>query len=240
MKRKNMGSSGGAFRPPPPVNTGRGGSGGSGGSGRSSGGGKGGRGGKGGKGRKGGKGGKGGKGQISNKVKLVQNEYQQHYVDTGERPQNFIRETDPENTEERFNEYPKLKRLLELKTELIEERAVPAQYLKADLLNYDLSKIGNKFDVIYIDPPWEEYARRAANISANIEPPEYWGIDQIADLQIEAVADSPSFIFIWCGCGGGLLHDPEKPCHLDEGRCVLRCTSYTRDCTHNTRRQTRM
>ena len=36
----------------------------------------------------------------------------------------------------------------------------PYRYLKCDLLQYSLSNLGSKFDVICIDPPLEEYTRR--------------------------------------------------------------------------------
>jgi mRNA m6A methyltransferase non-catalytic subunit len=58
--------------------------------------------------------------------------------------------------EERFDEYPKLKELLKLKSELIKKRNHPVQYIKADLKNFDYTQIG-KFDVILMDPPWLEY-----------------------------------------------------------------------------------
>ena len=34
------------------------------------------------------------------------------------------------------------------------------RYLKCDLLTYNLNELKTKFDVIYIDPPLEEYTRR--------------------------------------------------------------------------------
>ena len=37
----------------------------------------------------------------------AQNDYSQHFVDTGYRPQNFVRDLD--YTSDRFEEYPKLK-----------------------------------------------------------------------------------------------------------------------------------
>lgn len=40
------------------------------------------------------------------------NDYCQHFVDTGQRPQNFIRDV---RIDERFEEYPKLKELIKLK-----------------------------------------------------------------------------------------------------------------------------
>ena len=39
-------------------------------------------------------------------------------------------------------------------------RATPPTTKKVDLRNFDLTTLGTKFDVIMIDPPWEEYRRR--------------------------------------------------------------------------------
>ncbi|VDN14623.1 unnamed protein product [Dibothriocephalus latus] len=86
------------------------------------------------------------------------NDYCQHFVDTGERPQNFIRDTGLKN---RFEEYPKLRELIHLKDELIQARATPPMYLRADLLNFDLRELDSVFDVILIEPPLEEYNKSA-------------------------------------------------------------------------------
>ncbi|VEL22465.1 unnamed protein product [Protopolystoma xenopodis] len=85
------------------------------------------------------------------------NDYSQHFVDTGERPQNFIRDTGLKN---RFEEYPKLRELIRLKDALIVERATPPMYLRADLSTFDLCQLGSQFDTILIDPPLEEYTRK--------------------------------------------------------------------------------
>lgn len=61
--------------------------------------------------------------------------------------------------EERFIEYPKLKELIKLKNELIQKRNHPARYIKTDLLGFDFEQLG-KFDVIHVDPPWQEYENR--------------------------------------------------------------------------------
>ena len=44
------------------------------------------------------------------------NDYQQHFVDTGNRPHNYIRDV---GVTERFEEYPKLKELIRLKDQQI-------------------------------------------------------------------------------------------------------------------------
>ena len=55
------------------------------------------------------------------------NDYCQHFVNTKERPQNFIMNITPE---ERFDEYPTLKKLIKLKSELIQKRNHPPVYIK--------------------------------------------------------------------------------------------------------------
>lgn len=65
------------------------------------------------------------------------NDYCQHFVDTGQRPQNFIRDV---GLADRFEEYPKLRELIKLKDDLIAQTAVPPMYLKCDL------KVGILFD----------------------------------------------------------------------------------------------
>lgn len=90
------------------------------------------------------------------------NDYNQYFVDIGQRPQNFIR--DP-GLNERFEEYPKLRELIRLKDELIARTNVPARpmYLKNGLKSSDdkdfplHDHIGTEFDVILIDPPLYEY-----------------------------------------------------------------------------------
>ena len=89
----------------------------------------------------------------------VKNDYSQHFLETGERPQNFIRDT---TVEEGLAEYPKLARLLAAKDAMVDSRRTPPMYVQADLKSFDLRSLGTKFDLIYLDPPWEEYARRAA------------------------------------------------------------------------------
>lgn len=63
----------------------------------------------------------------------------------------------------RYEEYPRLKELTERKDALVANTATPPYCLKADLRTLKLSTetFGTKFDVILVDPPWEEYVRRA-------------------------------------------------------------------------------
>jgi len=48
---------------------------------------------------------------------------------------------------------------------------------------------------VLIDPPWEEYARRAPG-APGLDDAWLW--QDIQALDIAAVADTPSFVFLWC------------------------------------------
>ncbi|CAN8246708.1 unnamed protein product [Cochlearia groenlandica] len=128
-----------------------------------------------------------------------QNDYSQNFVDTGMRPQNFIRELELTNVED----YPKLRELIQKKDEIVSNAASAPMYLQGDLHEVELSPelFGTKFDVILVDPPWEEYVHRAPGVSDSME---YWSFEDIINLKIEAIADTPSFLFLWVGDGVGL------------------------------------
>ncbi|SBT49717.1 methyltransferase, putative [Plasmodium ovale wallikeri] len=160
----------------------------------------------------------------------LQNDYNQNFVNTGERPQNFIRDSD-EN--KRFDKYPKLKQLLELKNIIIKKRSTPARYIRCDLRTFDLGNLDVKFDVILIDPPWKEYYdRKIYNLDVlnsihidnydlyndiNNEKDKYWSLEDIARLDIEKIAEVPSFLFLWCGVT-----------HLEDARILLNKWGYRR------------
>jgi N6-adenosine-specific RNA methylase IME4 len=60
-----------------------------------------------------------------------------------------------------------------------------------------------KFDVVLIDPPWEEYVRRAPGFVKE-QDREAWTWQEIKSLDIGSIADTPSFVFLWCGSEEGL------------------------------------
>ncbi|KAG5321939.1 MET14 methyltransferase, partial [Pseudoatta argentina] len=138
------------------------------------------------------------------------NDYCQHFIDTGQRPQNFIRDV---GLADRFEEYPKLRELIKLKDDLIAETATPPMYLKTDLLSYNLKELNCKFDVILIEPPLEEYQRTCGATNVQL-----WNWDQIMELDIGEVAANRSFVFLWCGSSDG----------LDMGRFCLRKWGFRR------------
>ncbi|KAJ4772462.1 N6-adenosine-methyltransferase subunit METTL14 [Rhynchospora pubera] len=96
-------------------------------------------------------------------------------------------------------------------------------YYKCDLRDHVLSPefFGTKFDVIFVDPPWEEYVHRALGITDHIE---YWTFDEIMNLKIEAIADTPSFIFLWVGDGVGL--EQGKARHANRRSWCLSCQEH--------------
>lgn len=112
-----------------------------------------------------------------------QNDYSQNFVDTGMRPQNFIRELELTNVVE---DYPKLRELIQKKDEIVSKSASPPMYHKCDLKDFELSPefFGTKFDVILIDPPWEEYVHRAPGVADHME---YWTFEEIMNLKIEVI-----------------------------------------------------
>ncbi|XP_015919636.1 N(6)-adenosine-methyltransferase non-catalytic subunit METTL14 [Parasteatoda tepidariorum] len=138
------------------------------------------------------------------------NDYCQHFVDTGQRPQNFIRDV---GLADRFEEYPKLKELIRLKDDLIAKTATPPMYLKCDLENFDFRELNCKFDVILVEAPLEEYQRTYGMTNM-----KFWTWEEIMKLEIEEVAAPRSFIFLWCGSSDG----------LDLGRQCLRKWGFRR------------
>ena len=142
------------------------------------------------------------------------NDYCLHFVETGERPQNFIRDYEEEK---RFLDYPKLNELIKLKNEVLKKRATPAMWLKCDLKTFDLSTLG-KFDVILIDPPLPEYYRRAQTFGVDLAPFEPWTFDEIQNLRVDLIADNCCFLFLWVGSNEG----------LDKGRELLKNWNFRR------------
>lgn len=133
--------------------------------------------------------------KVSSKF-LTRNDYCQTFIDTGLRPQNFIRDLDYQN---RYSEYPKIQRLIKLKDDILAKRASPGMSLKCDLKTFDLASLGTKFDVVLLDPPWEEYQTRVAGMYVPDEDLSTWTLDELKALKVGEVADHQSFVFLWCG-----------------------------------------
>lgn len=143
------------------------------------------------------------------------NDYCQYFVDSGDRPQNFIRDVGLAN---RFEEYPKLRELIRLKDELISKTNVSPQYMNCDLEVFDLAELDSKFDVILIEPPLEEMTRMCGAVCD-----KYWTWEEVERLEIDQIAAQRSFCWIWCGSSDGL--DAARRCFKRWGfrRCEDIC-----------------
>lgn len=148
------------------------------------------------------------------------NDYCQHFVDTGQRPQNFIRDV---GLSDRFEEYPKLKELIRLKDQLISETATPPMYQKLDLRFCPnlAERLRGKFDVILIEPPLAEYHIRSSvlpSCPSTGTPVDFWSWDEIMSLPVDEIAAQRSFVFLWVGSSDG----------LDAGRACLKKWGFRR------------
>jgi mRNA (2'-O-methyladenosine-N6-)-methyltransferase len=82
----------------------------------------------------------------------------------------------------------------------------PPFYINADLRTFNLLALEAKFDVILLNPPWLEYAERLKHLP---NPPtmDAWSIDDLSLLPINAISNSPSFLYMWAGS-----HDNVESC----------------------------
>ena len=55
----------------------------------------------------------------------------------------------------------------------IKQGATQPMYLQTDLKTFDFSTLGVKFDVILLEPPLEEYQRRASGVTFSWSPWEW-------------------------------------------------------------------
>jgi hypothetical protein len=94
------------------------------------------------------------------------------------------------SVKERFRDIPRLQRVQQLKTDIIEERSTPSLYKQADLsrIGGRLSELG-QFDVVLVEPPLLEYSTRAPG---SVQTVPSWDWAQIQSLDIKGVsAPSP-------------------------------------------------
>ena len=121
----------------------------------------------------------------------------QHFVESGENPQNFIVTND-------IDLFPKIKQLRTLKDcNVNENRLHDPLWINADLRQLPLWPVlQTKFETIVVDPPWYEYYARAGAFPPKCDHNEStlpWSFEEIRDLRIEDIAASPGFCFVWCG-----------------------------------------
>ena len=84
---------------------------------------------------------------------------------------------------DRFKDHANHKNLIDKLDSYLTTRNHPPMYLKERVKELDLPQLG-EFDVIMIDPPWEEYKKRAEffNINGNSEKLENWRLEEIMNL----------------------------------------------------------
>eukprot|EP01055_Gregarina_sp_Pseudo9_P000141 Gregarina_sp_Pseudo_9__140@NODE_1096_length_1880_cov_128_756111_g1024_i0_p1_GENE_NODE_1096_length_1880_cov_128_756111_g1024_i0NODE_1096_length_1880_cov_128_756111_g1024_i0_p1_ORF_typecomplete_len446_score75_61MTA70/PF05063_14/1e44N6adenineMlase/PF10237_9/0_26_NODE_1096_length_1880_cov_128_756111_g1024_i01911339 len=109
----------------------------------------------------------------------------------------------------RFTQYPRWARLIQEKIEIRAARVHPPQFLKCDLKRFDLSSLGTQFDVILVDPPWDEYRRRTPCVP-KADARRTWSLQDLKNLRVDLLADSQCFLCIWAGAT-----------HLDEARTLM-------------------
>eukprot|EP00435_Cladocopium_sp_Y103_P050964 s449_g15.t1 len=114
--------------------------------------------------------------KVSSKF-LTRNDYCQTFIDTGLRPQNFIRDLDYQN---RYSEYPKIQRLIKLKDDILAKRASPGMSLKCDLKRLAMRQ------TVTVN------GGQSGDLST-------WTMEELKALKVGEVADHQSFVFLWCG-----------------------------------------
>ncbi|KAK4049781.1 regulatory protein [Microbotryomycetes sp. JL201] len=137
----------------------------------------------------------------------LRNDYSAHYVRSGERPQNNLRNT---GLDERFIEYPKLQTLIQRKHALLDSDAhsVPPTYLVAEnkgMADAVISLQSLRFDAIVVSPP----------------PTVTY--DELVKLDIASIASSPGFVWLWVGSGAS-----GDGIGLERGRDLLAAWGYRR------------
>ncbi|OQR92704.1 methyltransferase-like protein 14-like [Achlya hypogyna] len=147
------------------------------------------------------------------------NDYTEHYLSTGELPQTHILSPGAHVP-------PQRKALLERKAAQISAQATApchVYYDKASPLR-ELTALGMAFDVVVVDPPWQEVATAEDAV---------WSAVELGQLNIGGIGAFPLFtnaltfadvscitsvIFLWCGSGG--TYDGANS-HFDEATALL-------------------
>lgn len=73
-------------------------------------------------------------------------------------------------------------------------------YIKQRVQETDLAQLG-EFDVIVVDPPWEEYKKRAEflKLKGECERLENWTVQEMCKIDIPKIMTGRSFVFLWSG-----------------------------------------
>lgn len=130
-------------------------------------------------------------------IPAVSCDLNENFIKTGQNPQNYILKND-------MKFFPKIHSLNKSKNEQIEKQRLHQPFfLKADLETINLGEaLQTQFESILIDPPWYEYFARSGGFPPTCnhqESTDPWTFEEIRALNIEDIAATPSFCFIWCG-----------------------------------------
>ncbi|GAA5915089.1 uncharacterized protein JCM6883_003266 [Sporobolomyces salmoneus] len=134
----------------------------------------------------------------------IRNDYSAEYVETGQRPQNFIRNA---QVETRFSEYPKLASLLAQKHALTSSPrySIPPTYINPSTSTISSTSSND-------EPSTSAGGGTAQAISDLISssarfdsilltPPPSLSFDALSALPISSIASNPGFIWLWVGSG---------------------------------------
>ncbi|GAA5824325.1 hypothetical protein JCM5353_007026 [Sporobolomyces roseus] len=163
----------------------------------------------------------------------IRNDYSCEYVQTGKRPQNFLRNT---AVESRFSEYPKLASLLEQKHSLTcsTRYSIPPTYLNLAYLPL----------VPSIDSQEEETSSSPTSLISQalstlqpsrfdcilLTPPASTPFSELLSLNLGSLAANPGFVWLWVGSGQARLDGKEGTdgIGLEKGRELLASWGYRR------------
>ncbi|KAI0981154.1 hypothetical protein GJ496_003195 [Pomphorhynchus laevis] len=135
---------------------------------------------------------------TANDCRQLKNDYSQNFVNSGQRPQNFIRDS---GIADRFEEYPKLRELIRLKDDLIQKTNCPPFYLQMRNITSEnlFSQLDSlQFDVVLLRPSLPD------SIYSTEQGKRIWNWHDISLLPIDRLAAQRSFVFIWANSGNGL------------------------------------
>ncbi|GAA6061374.1 hypothetical protein JCM10212_005828 [Sporobolomyces blumeae] len=135
----------------------------------------------------------------------IRNDYSTEYVQTGRRPQNFLRNT---AVETRFSEYPKLASLLAEKHALTASRhhSIPPTYLNTESTDSQTSTADAVSDATDRVTPCPTSLALSTIHPARFDcillsPPPCVTFDELASLPLASAAANPGFVWLWVGSG---------------------------------------
>ncbi|GAA5874215.1 hypothetical protein JCM16303_005777 [Sporobolomyces ruberrimus] len=173
----------------------------------------------------------------------IRNDYSAEYVESGQRPQNYIRNA---QVETRFSEYPKLESLLSHKHALTESArySIPPTYLDPPLSNLPvLPESESPSSSVEPPPPSSATAQAISQLVSSsarfdailLTPPPSTTFAELSSLPLSSLASNPGFIWLWVGSGQktfdpvtGELAGTDGGIGLEQGRELLSSWGYRR------------